>query len=117
MRIILENGVEIEVPREIAKIVINTIFDSDPEYTIPSTKVPKLKQINVSLPEGDSTARRSFTDAERDNIIEMRKRGFSVKEIAKKMQCKRAKMDQYVYNLKKKGLLDSAGKVESLEGL
>lgn len=125
MKIILDNGIEILIPKEIAYKLLATGIMSLNEVEAGSLeialkKVKPLKE-NVSKPleikDSNSSGRRSFTDAERDNIIEMRKRGFSAKEISKKMGCKPAKIDQYLYHLRKKGLLSANGPVKEEDNL
>lgn len=126
MKIILDNGIEILIPKEIAyKLLatgimsLNEIEAGSLEVALKKVKVPKLAKSEPLEIKQSESGRRSFTDAERDNIIEMRKRGFSAREIAKKMQCKPAKIDQYLFLLRKKGLFDSAESTteSNLEGI
>ncbi len=123
MKILLDNGVEISVPKQLAQVIIDTLFISDqtPDAVVPvKIKAAKKPAIETDSESVDIVGRRSFSEAERDNIIEMRKRGFSAREISKKMHCKPAKIDQYLYQLRKKGLLadkPSAAEENNLEGL
>ncbi len=112
MIIKLENGIEINIPNDspTAQAIMAAVFQVNisppPRPAVsPGAIVKKVK----STPAVVQTRKR-FTDEEQKNIIEMANRKISVKEIAQKMGRSKNSMEQYIYKLKAKGLINPVDK-------